>query len=98
MSQTVTAPVRDAAQEDHFGGIGPHIREPFRLASPPAARLTSGPPQEQAAEGAPGPFAVTEMLDQRAYVSARWCDIGISLIVLVSGAAALFRLICLGQP
>ncbi len=36
--------------------------------------------------------------ERRTHVSARWCDVGLSLLLLASGVAALFRLIWTGQP
>lgn len=101
MSQTLFTPVEYAETENYFEGIGPYTREHFRLTVGPDTPSRPLPAPEPPAQEPPHPPAIPaeiEALDQRAYISARWCDIGLSLLVLGSGAAALFRLICLGQP
>lgn len=101
MTQTLFIPAAYAETEDHFEGIGPYMREQFHLTAGPETPSRSLPaPQPPAEEPLPSPALLIEIeeLDQRTYVSARWCDIGLSLLVLGSSAAALFRLICLGEP
>jgi hypothetical protein len=101
MSQTTFVLEGHAEETDRFEGIGPYTREQFRLTAgtetlsrPLPAPV---PPTQEPPRSAVAPIEIQD-LDQRTYVSARWCDVGISLLVLGSGAAALFRLICLGQP
>jgi len=98
---------KHSMEEYRFEGIGPYssgigssLQGPFRLVTAPktSPRVAPAPEREPMVASVPAAPTDIEAWERRVYVSARWCDVSLSLLILASGAAALFRLICLGQP
>lgn len=101
MPQTTILLDRHTVEEGRFEGIGPYAREQFRLVSAPkkpAAVALPSPAQPRTDSRPLDMPADIEAWERRVYVSTRWCDVGLSLLILASGAAALFHLVWAGQP